>query len=157
MNDSNIALASSAVGFIVSYILLINIRPRWIQVQREDGSRVMAQEKVTLYSVVFGLLSGLAAVVLVGISKANRAESMKLGFRFGSWKPEHIATAASTAGGVTAVLAFAYLRTAKPKHVQDEAEPDKVDMTRLLGLSALYGVIALLFVFVYFEVINQQA
>lgn len=77
MNDSSIALASSTVVFITSYVLLRLIKPPYVKVQMEDGSRVLAQEKLTLYSAIFGILAGLASIVLVGISRANRETKMK--------------------------------------------------------------------------------
>ncbi len=157
MNDSNVALATSAVTFVSSYILMLLIKPRWFHVELENGKRVVATEKITLYSVLFGLLGGLASVAIGGMARARRASMQKLGFRFGSLRPHHIATAASVAAAFTGLASFLILHRTKPSHVMDKSNPQEVEPVRVLGLSTLYAIISFLFVFVYFEVFDLQA
>lgn len=77
MNDSHIALVTLTVTFFVAYISLVLIRPRWVHVQLEDGSRLLAKDKVTLYSALFGLLGALASVTLASASRFNREMKMR--------------------------------------------------------------------------------
>lgn len=154
MNDSNIALAASAAAFISSYILLITIRPRWVHVELEDKRLVLAKEKVTLYSVLFGLIGGLAAVACTGMSRANRERATRLGFRFGNMRPEQIVYTAASVAVMVSVVSYFLMYVQKPAHVMED---NQVNGPRVLGMSALYGLMSLLFMFVYFEVFNLQA